>query len=139
MRHGLFAALLLGAILIGGFEPLYLRALVGRAERDVYRPDRRTPDYPAFLAEVARRTKPNQSIAIVVPMRHWDAGYSYAYYRASYFLAGRRVVPLVDPDDRVHPERLREADFVAAWRVPEFYGPQVVWQGHGGVLLRGAR
>ena len=139
MRRRLFAALLFGAILVGGIAPLYLRALVGGAERDVYRPDRRTPEYPAFLAEVARRTKPGQSIAIVVPMRHWDAGYSYAYYRASYFLAGRRVVPLVDPDDRVHPERLREADFIAAWRVPEFAAPETVWQGCGGTLYRGPR
>lgn len=139
LRRRLLAALLFGAILIGGLVPVYLRALAGDAERDIYRPDRRTQDYPAFLAEVARRTKPAQSIAIVVPMRYWNAGYSYAYYRASYFLAGRRVVPIVDADDSVHPERLREADFVAVWRVPEFAGPEVVWQGQGGVLFRGVR
>ena len=139
MPRRLFAALLFGAILIGGVAPLYLRALAGDAEREIYRPDRRTPDYPAFLAEVAHRTEPGQSIAIVVPMRHWNGGYSYAYYRASYFLAGRRVVPIVDEDDHLHPERLQEADFIAVWRVPEFAGPDVVWQGHGGTLFRGAR
>ena len=116
-----------------------MRALAGDAEREIYRPDRRTPDYPAFLAEVARRTEPDQSIAVVVPMRHWNGGYSYAYYRASYFLAGRRVVPIVDENDRLHPERLQEADFIAVWRVPEFAGPDVVWQGHGGTLFRGTR
>ncbi len=137
MRRRFVAALLFGAILVGGFAPLYLRALGGDVERELYNPDRRTPDYVPFVEEVARRTKPNQSIAIVVPMRRWDGGYAYAYYRASYVLAGRRVIPIVDPDDRVHPERLREADFVAVWRVPRFAGPQEVWSGHGGALYRG--
>jgi hypothetical protein len=135
----LLAALLFGAILVGGLWPSHLSTLAGDARRKIYQPDRRTPDYPAFLAEVARRTKPGQSIAIVVPMRYWNAGYSYAYYRASYFLAGRRVVPIVDSDDAVHPERLQEADFVAVWRVPEFAGPEEIWRGHGGVLFRGVR
>jgi hypothetical protein len=134
----LLAALLFGAIVVGGLWPSHLRTLAD-PEREIYQPDRRTPDYPAFLAEVARRTKPNQSIAIVVPMRHWNAGYAYAYYRASYFLAGRRVVPIVDSDDQLHPERLREADFVAVWRVPGFSGPEEIWRGHGGVLFRGVR
>jgi hypothetical protein len=134
-----FAAFLFGAILIGGFEPLYLRALGSDVSREIYDPDRRTPDYPRFLEEVARHTKPGASIAIIVPMRHWDAGYAYAYYRASYFLPQRRVIPIVDPEDRVHAERLRKTDFVAVWRVPRFAGPEEIWRGHGGVLYRGVQ
>lgn len=131
--------LLFGAILIGGFKPLYLRALLGDARGEVISPDRGTPDYPVFLEEVARRTRPGQSIAIVVPMRSWHYGYSYAYYRATYFLVGRRVVPIVDPNDSLHPERLKETDFIAVWNTPDFHGSEVLWRGHGGVLLRGTR
>jgi len=139
LRRRIFAALLFGAILIGGLKPLYLRALFDDMSGDINRPDRRTPDYPAFLSEVARRTRSGESVAIVAPMRHWHSGYSYAYYRATYFLAGRRVVPIVDPDDRLHPERLKETDVIAVWNMPDFTGPEVLWSGHGGVLLRGAR
>lgn len=139
MRPRFLAALLFGAILIGGFKPLYLRALFGDARGDVNRPDRRTPDYPAFLQEVARHTRRGQSIAIVAPMRYWHSGYSYAYYRATYFLVGRRVIPIVDPDDSLHPERLKETDLIAVWNMPDIVGPEVLWRGHGGVLLRGTR
>ena len=139
MRRDLLAAVLFGLILVGGFKPLYLLALFGDARGDVNRPDSRTPDYPAFLKEVARHTKPGQSIAIVVPIQRWQWGYSYSYYRATYFLAGRRVVPVVDPDDSLHPERLKQVDLVAVWNMPELAGPEVLWRGHSGVLLRGTR
>lgn len=135
----LFGVVLFGGILIGGFKPLYLRALFGDARGEVNDPDRHAPGYPAFLEEVARRTRPGQSIAIVAPTRLWHYGYSYAYYRATYFLVGRRAVPIVDPDDSFHPERLKETDLIAAWNTPDFHGHEVLWRGHGGVLLRGTR
>lgn len=99
-------------------------------------PDRRTGDYPLFLAEVARRTRPGERIVIVVPIRYWRTGYGYAYYRASYFLAGRRAIPILDDDDRVRRERIQQADYVAAWRIPDLPGFEAVWRGHGGALLR---
>jgi hypothetical protein len=73
-------------------------------------------------------------------MRHWNDGYAYAYYRASYFLAGRRVIPVVDPDDSAHLERFGEADWIASWRkeLPRDRF-EIVWQGHDGVLARGGR
>src|SRR5947208_10387206 len=58
------------------------------------------PEYPAFLDEVRAHTQPGDSIALLVPLMHWDGGYSYAYYRASYFLSGREVLPLVTRSDQ---------------------------------------
>lgn len=128
-----------GAVLAAGFEPAYLRALFGDRSVHVRIPDRRTPEYPRFLEAVAERVERGHSVSIAVPFRHWDGGYSYAYYRASYFLPGRRVVPIIAPDDRLHLERLKETQWVAAWRMPEIPGYDVVWRGHGGALLRRAR
>ena len=103
-------------------------------------PDQQTPSYPQFLREVRARTERGSSIAILVPMRYWNEGYAYAFYRASYFLAGRRVVPLVSPDDQTHLPRASETDYIAAWdigaRVPE---ERVIWRGHDGFLVRKAR
>ncbi len=68
---------------------------------------------------------------------NWNGGYADAYYRASYFLAGREVLPLVTSDDHLHPENLRRASFVAAWRVnAPAAGRIVMWRGEGGELLR---
>jgi hypothetical protein len=98
--------------------------------------DNAAPDYPRFLAEVRQRTRPGDTVAIVFPNAHWDDGYSYAYYRASYFLTGREVLPIVAPHDLTLPQNFERAQFVASWRttVPRA-GRHVIWAGHGGVLL----
>jgi hypothetical protein len=100
-------------------------------------PDLLWQGYPEFLQGVRERTRPGDSIAILVPARHWNEGYAYAYYRASYFLAGRRVIPLVMPDDRDAPENLGMADYLATWRkeIPTG-GHAVIWRGSGGMLVR---
>lgn len=94
------------------------------------------PDYPRFLEAVRARTRPGDSIALVDPTMSWDRGYSYAYYRASYFLTGREVRPLVNSDDRRLPENIRGATYVMIWhnRVPR--SAAVVFSGYGGVLVR---
>jgi hypothetical protein len=94
------------------------------------------PDYPRFLEEVRWRTKNGDSVAVVAPSMNWDAGYSYAYYRASYFLAGREVLPLVTPDGRSLSSNFNRAEYLAIWhnRVPA--GAAVVFAGNGGVLVR---
>ena len=92
--------------------------------------------YPLFLEGIREHTRDGDTIAIIVPWRKWDDGYSYAYYRASYFLAGRIVLPLVTEDDRVHPENFRAAQYVAAWHIRRVGGGRVVWAGEGGVLLQ---
>lgn len=93
--------------------------------------------YPRFLEGVREHTKPGEKIAIMVPPNKWDEGYSYAYYRGSYFLSGREVLPVITEDDRVHLENLRGADAIAAWHMrgrPR--GARVVWEGEGGLLLQ---
>jgi len=94
--------------------------------------------YPRFLQGVREHTRDGDVIAIVVPPRKWDDGYSYAYYRASYFLAGRVVLPLVTEDDREHPENFRAARYVAAWHIRGMGAGvgRMVWEGEGGVLLQ---
>ena len=140
----ILAAVLFALILFGGFKQAFVWMLFGDVGplRVAFArlPDRNTPEYPLFLRAVAERTKPGERIAIFVPMRHWNGGYAYAYYRASYFLAGRRIIPVVDPDDSAHLDRFEEADWIASWRMDlpadRF---DVVWKGHQGRLARGRR
>ena len=91
--------------------------------------------YPAFLEGVRAHTKPGDSIALLVPAMHWDDGYSYAYYRASYFLAGREVLPLVDRADVPQRANFARAKYVAVWRRNVQPPMRAVWSGDGGTLL----
>ena len=93
-------------------------------------------EYPRFLEGVREHTRDGDTIAVIVPPEKWDDGYSYAYYRASYFLAGRIVLPLVTDDDRKHPENFRAARYIAVWHIRGARGGWVVWAGEGGVLLQ---
>jgi hypothetical protein len=94
------------------------------------------PEFPAFLEEVRTHTQRGDTIALVVPAMLWDNNYSYAYYRASYFLSGREVLPLVRRDDSPIPENFARAKYVAAWRRGVKDSTRhVVWAGRGGVLL----
>jgi hypothetical protein len=137
----ILALLFLFAILALRIEPQFLR--LPFLDRTPIRaaltrnPDWRSQQFPRFLEGVRARTRNGDVIAVVVPAMKWDDGYSYAYYRASYFLAGRQVLPLVTSDDRPHPENFQAAQYIAAFgtNLPQFHG-MVVWAGDGGVLLR---
>ena len=140
MRRVLFA-LLLAAMILGGIETFFFRIFVHDREAAAAEltagPDRAAPGYAAFLREVRARTPDDARIAVAVPMRRWGAGYEYAYYRASYALAGREVIPLVDRDDSAHLGRLRDAEWVASWGMaPRIPGFAPAWRGEGGILLR---
>lgn len=101
------------------------------------KPDRLWPPFPRFIQGVREHTQPGDSIAIVTPTLAWDEGYSYAYYRASYILSGREVLPVSLDDNRPRPENLKRAKYLAVWGrgVPPDRSA-VIWQGEGGVLLR---
>jgi hypothetical protein len=99
-------------------------------------PDRQWPPYPAFLEGVRAHTKPGDTIAMVVPELAWDAGYSYGYYRACYFLTGREVLPLVTPENGRLPQNFRSARYIAAYHVRLGMPADVVWQSKDGALLR---
>jgi hypothetical protein len=99
-------------------------------------PDRQWLRYPRFLEGVRAHTKPGDTIAVVVPAMGWDDGYSYAYYRASYYLTGREVLPLVTPENERLPRNFRDARYIAAFGVTLRVPADVVWQGEGGALVR---
>lgn len=101
-----------------------------------YAPDRGWGDYPKFLEDVRAHTQRGDSIALIVPTMKWDSGYSYAFYRASYFLTGRDVLPVVTDHDVVHPQNFARAKYVAAWRKNVRDATRhIVWTGDGGALL----
>ncbi len=94
------------------------------------------PDYPRFIEAVRRRTAPGDSIAILVPPQRWEGGYTYPYYRASYILAGREVLPLIAPDNRRLPENFKRAKYIAIWPAKPLPGTQVVLTEFHGALVR---
>ena len=99
-------------------------------------PDRQWPLYAQFLEGVYAHTRPGDTVALIVPQMRWEPEYVYAYFRACYFLAGREVLPLVDPTNRKLLQNLSDARYVAVFGAT-FRGPaDVVWQGDGGMLLR---
>ena len=129
------------AIVLSRIDPVLLRVLF--YDRAALAPlferyaDRQGLQYAQFLRGVRAHTRAGERVAVLVPTLDWDNGYSYAYYRASYFLTGREVLPLADERHRVHPENLQRADLVAAWRAPvPTTHRTLVWQGDGGVLVR---
>jgi hypothetical protein len=99
-------------------------------------PDGLWPQYPRFLEGVREHTKPGDTIAMVLPSMRWDYGYAYGYYRASYFLTGREVLPLVTPEDASLPQNFRAARYIAAFRRRLGAPADVVWQNKQGALLR---
>ena len=140
MRRILAAALLIALLALRVEVRLWKFPFGDRAVLAAYfrdQSDHHWAMYARFLREVHDRTPPKARVAFIVPTMSWDDGYSYAYYRASYFMVGREVLPLVWSDDSQHPENLRAAEYFGAWRVqlPPSKS-KVVWQGEGGVLLR---
>lgn len=95
-------------------------------------PDGPFQEYALFLEDVRQHTKPGDRISVVIPRMNTD-DYRYAYYRASYILAGREVLPLYYRTIP-HPENLGRVDYLAVWHAP-IPPARIVGQGHGGVLL----
>lgn len=149
VRAGRIAALC-AVILIGAsaFEPFYLRIFV--IDRQQYGsmltelPYRKLPGLRAFLDGVRTRTRRGDSVALfAIGLHHaagWAGGYDYFRERAMYPLAGRRIVALIDDNDRFHSERVNEANCIAAYRSsPSAIGFALVWRGADGTLLRRVR
>lgn len=130
----------LAAIVATRIEPQLLefpfRHRARFANAMAHRADGEWWQYAQFIRGVREHTQPGDTIAVIVPVMRWDDGYSYAYYRASYFLSGREVLPLIDGDGRTHPENFAAAKYVAVWRARIAPRGTVVWSGDGGVLTR---
>ena len=129
------------AIVALRFDYPFIRLLfVDRAPISAFfaaRPNRLWPRYAAFLDDVRASTRNGDSVALIAPTVDWDNGYSYAYYRASYVLAGREVLPIADSRGGLHPENFRRARYVAVFGREMPPGNNVVvWRSDGGLLLR---
>jgi hypothetical protein len=132
-----------GSILVGAFQPFYLQVLFrDRAALSQHLTALRfgrAPELRGLLYAVREQTEPGAQIALVTPVHRWDEGYAYAYYRASYVLAGRVVVPLVTRMDEPVPENIRFAEYVVTWKteleMPQF---EKIWQSEAGALYRRA-
>jgi hypothetical protein len=99
--------------------------------------DARFPSYPQFLEQVRAATKPGERIAIVFPATSWDGGYAYGYYRASYILSGREVMPLLSEQNVPLPANFEGASAIAAYRTNIPAGPyRVVFTTPDGFLVR---
>jgi hypothetical protein len=136
------SAVIFGAILVGGFQPFYLR--VFRIDAAAMRamltelPYRKLAGFRRFILEVDRTTPRGARIAICLPFGQWEGGYGYGYHRSSFLLPGKQVVPLLRIGaDVPAPENLAQADYVACWHAA---GPRdgftALWQTSDGALLK---
>jgi hypothetical protein len=139
VRRVLTLLCLAAIVVLGVGSRLLELPFIDRADavREMARyPDRAWPDYPFFLEGVREHTKPGDTIAVIVPAMNWDGGYSYAYYRASYFLTGREVLPLVNPRNLRLQQNFRAAKYIAVFGVGLRVPADVVWRSGRGALLR---
>lgn len=136
------ASLGLACLVIGGFQPFYLRFLdpgaLGLRRTVAGIVYRKTPGLEAFAAEVRARTRQGDRLAFWCPYREWGGGYKFSFMRAAYLLGGRYLLPLIDERNEFLAATLAEADYVAAWNgEPELpRGYTLVWKGESGSLWR---
>ena len=128
MSRVLSLTLFCAIVVLAVDPPLLLLAFEDRAARAEVLARRAdpSPELAAFLADVRAHTKRGHSIALLLPVRDRHE-YERLWFRASYLLAGRSVLPM-------SRENVQRADYVAAWHV-RFDG-EVVVHGHGGTLVR---
>jgi hypothetical protein len=124
----------LAMLVIGGFEPYYVRVFTVDATRTraamTELPYRKLPGLRRLLIDVDRSTPRGAKIAIALPFRDWEGGYGYGYYRASFLLPGKQVVPLLPPSN------LRFADYVVVWKGrPVIDGFVPLWTTSDGTLM----
>ena len=96
------------------------------------------PQYPPFLDQVRAHTHSGDSIIIITPAKTWRIGYAYAFFRGSYYLTGRKLLPYISDDDVFHPENVAAVQYQAVYRSPPppGSGSTVVWRGRFGELLK---
>jgi hypothetical protein len=124
----------LAMLVIGGFEPYYVRIFTADAARRraamTELPYRKLPGLRRLLVDVDRSTPRGAKVAIALPFRDWEGGYGYGYYRASFLLPGKQVVPLLPPSN------LRFADYVVVWKGrPVIEGFVPLWTTSDGTLM----
>ncbi|MEA2490017.1 MAG: hypothetical protein QOH21_1809 [Acidobacteriota bacterium] len=110
------------------------RAALGSWLTDL--PYGRTPGLREFMLDVRERTPKGARIAVLTPYTEYQHGYVYVFSRATYLLAGRTTLPLIDEHDRTLPHNLADADYIAAFRAnAKIEGFTPIWSSPSGVLL----
>jgi len=143
--RAILAVAAFAAIAAGTFQPLYVRMLFIDAApmRAAFEelPYRRLPGLRRLMLDVDGRTPRGARIALWVPYTEWNGGYGYAYRRAPFLLADKRVLPMLEPErDRPTARYLAEAEYVACWRAcPPFTGFRSAWRSADGELMERAR
>jgi hypothetical protein len=131
-------------IAAGAFQPFYWRmfAINRPAMRAnlIELPFRQEPGLRRFMNAVRSRTLDCDRIAIMLPAPAWERGYQYGFTRATYLLAPRTTIPLMDANDVPLTPNVALADYVACWHaapaIPHF---ATIWRSDDGVLLRRTR
>lgn len=124
--------LAIAALAIGSFQSFYLR--VWRQDFGALNayltelPYRKVPGMRTLLIEADRRTPLGARILFATPHKTWDDGYTYAFRRAQYLLAGKDVIPMLGP--------AREADYVVCWRCAPPRGFRVIFRNENGTLAK---
>lgn len=109
-------------------------------DRPRVHPRERWPYYSRFLDGVAVRTQRGERIALRVPAERWDEGYELAFFRATYLLHGRVVLPLIDERNVRRPGNIRGANYIAVFGRPASEpGFEAIWRDPHGTLLRRVR
>ena len=124
------AIVLFVLIAVASIDPNLLRRAVNIPEDHT-----RTVPYEIFLAGVRERTRPGDSVVLLLPTSRWNDAYQQAFSRASFVLAGRELLPAVWGERVVH-DHIERASHIAAWQVrPIGLERPVVWATGPGQLL----
>jgi hypothetical protein len=135
-------SLALVLIVVGAFEPFYLRIFTmnAAAARQSFTelPYRKLPGFRPFILDADARTPSGARMAIWMPLQQWEGGYGYGFYRAGFLAPSKTLVPMLTMGaDRLAPGQLASADYIAAWHgEPLVVGFAPIWRSRDGVLLR---
>lgn len=134
-RHA--AMLVLAALIILGLRDNYLRYLTATSRPAFTRsPQTFDPAYERFLGEVDRVIPQDVSVGIVTSAIGWPR-YFYWYYRAWYRLAGRRIVPMYEPQGAARAARVFVADYIVFWKAKTDRSKDAwVFQSDGSTVVR---
>jgi hypothetical protein len=134
----ILAGLLLVSLSYIGLRPFWVRLLFTDrkpvAAMLSQAPHRLSPGYVELIRSWEAVIPEGSRVAVVLPRLEWDEGYSYAYFRAQYYLPGRRVIPLGWPTG-ARPEKLAEADWAIVVGPSTLEGDWVEVRQHNNVRL----
>jgi hypothetical protein len=106
----------------------------GEVRQKLERSHNPSPEMTDFFLGVRERTNRGDTITILLPPMPWDS-YTYPYYRASYLLAGRTVLPMITEKGEIRKLEIARANYLAIYGAP-YEGAGVIWRHGRGTLVR---